>query len=346
MLGWIRQLFSGNPGPAPAGVDVERDALGRVVSATATLSAGPAADVTSRYPPLAFTRDCRPELEAASRWLCERNMAAAQGWAIGLEHDYTFDQADGRLVLKFGHGPDLTLDAQVLGSFDPSNRSLMWGWHNSSLRPELQQAALLARAEGARRGEAALTTPVQTMFFDQMTPLLAWAAQIAGVDGVHRARTDSGTWVFLAYRLQGVPSRLAPLDAALATEALALVERHDHDQAEQDRVYDEQKSASDGSFDGDLLRRIVDTKMISWRRDWARDDDYWHPCSTSWPSDHDRTRAYQQFLAPYPTGGVLDVTIRDSVRHTVYRIERRDDALKITDKLLDWGKGFLWPRVE
>jgi hypothetical protein len=273
-------------------------------------------------------------------------MAAAQGWAVGLEHDYTFDQAAGRLVLKFGHGPDLALDAQVLGSFDPSDRSFMWGWHNSSLRPELQQAALLARAEGVRSGEGALTTPVQTMFFDQMTPLLARAAQIAGVDGIHRARTESLTWVFMAYRLQGVPSRLAPVDAASAAEALALVERYDHDQAEQDRLYHEQKSASEGSFDGALLRRIVDTKMISWRRDWARDDNYWHPCSTSWPSDHDRTRAYQQFLAPHPSGAVLDVTIRDSIGRTVYRIERLDDALKITDKLLEWGNGFLWPRVE
>jgi len=342
MLEWFRRLFSGDPGPAPVGVQVERDALGRVVSASATLRAGSGKRQNTAHPQLVFTTACQPALKAASLWLCERNIAAAQGWCIGLERNFGFDQADGRLTLQFGHGPDLLLDAQVLGSFDPSDRSFMWGWHNASLRPELQQAAALAREAGQRSGEAALTTPVQSVPFDQLTPLLARAAQLAGLDGVYRAMTEDSTSVFLGYRLVGVPPRLAPADPRFVEQARALAQRHDLDQMEQDRLHHEQQDADDGT----LLQRIVDAKMISWRRDWARDDDYWHPCSTSWPSDHDRTRAYQQFIAPHPGGGVLDVTIRDSVGRTVYCIEEIDGAAKITDQLIGWGDGFLWPRVD
>lgn len=342
MLDWLRRLFAGDPGPAPAGVQVERDELGRVVSATTTLQAGSGRDAKAAHPPLVFTTACEPARTVASQWLCERNIAAAQGWAIGLERNYGFDQADGRLLLKFEHGADLVLDAQVLGSFDPSDRSFMWGWHNASLRPELQQAAAVAREEGQRGGEAALTTPVQTVRFDQLTPLLAWAAQLAGLDGVYRAMTDTGTSVFLGYRLAGIQPRLMPADMQFAAQALALAQRHDLDQMEQDRLYHEQQNADDGT----LLQRVVDAKMASWRRDWARDDDYWHPCSTAWPSDHDRTRAYRQFVVPHPVGGVLDVTIRDSVGRTVYRIESIDGAAKITDQLIDWGNGFIWPGVK
>lgn len=341
MFDWFRQLFSGQPGPPPEGFVVERDERGRITKATATLSAGPAADPGTAHPALAFTPAQAPMLRAASQWLCERNIAAAQGWAIGLERDYAFDQADGRLLLKFEHGPDLALDAQVLGSFDPAQRSFMWGWHNPSLRPELQQAARRVREAGERDGDAALTTPVLAVSFDPMSLLLARAAQMAGVDGVYRAITESMTSVFLGYRLDGIPARLMPADPAFVAQAVALAQRHDQDQAEQDRRYHEQRDAGDGG----LLNRIVDEKMTSWRRDWARDDEYWHPCSTAWPSDHDRSRAYRQFCAPHPRGGVLEVTIRDASGRTVYRIEQIDGAAKITDRLIGWGNSFLWPRV-
>lgn len=342
MLDWFRRLFAGEPGPPPDGVQVERDELGRVVRATATLRSGSGRAAKAAHPPLVFTTACQPALKTASSWLCERNLAAAEGWAVGLERGYGFDQADGRLVLQFEHGSDLALDAQVLGSFDPSNRSFMWAWHNPSLHPELQQAAVLAREAGVRGGEAALTTPVQTVQFDALTPLLAHAAQLAGLDGVYRAMTGGSTSVFLGYRLAGVAPRLTPAEPQFIAQARALAQRHDQDQMEQDRLYHERQGADDGT----LLQRIVDAKMIVWRRDWARDDDYWHPCSTAWPSEHDRTRAHLQFVVPHPAGGVLDVTIRDSTGRTVYRIEAIDGAAKITDQLIEWGNGFIWPRVD
>lgn len=342
MFDWFHRLFSGQPGPPPEGVEVERDALGRVIRATATLGPRAAAPPGNAPPAVEFSPASGPLFEAASRWLCERNVAAAQGWAVGLHKRFAFDQTDGRLVLSFEQGADLVLPAQVLGSFDPFDGSFMWGWHNPSLRPELQLAARQAREDGERRGEAALTTPLLRLRFDRLAVLLAHAAQVAGADGVHRAITETGSSVFLAYRLADVPARLTPADPAFVAEARARVQRYDADQAALDRAYHEQQEADDGT----LLRRTLQAKMLAWRRDWARDDDYWHPCSTSWPSTHDRSRAGLQFCAPHPLGGVLDVAVRDSISRTVYRVEQVDGQARITDQLIDWGNGFLWPGMQ
>lgn len=184
MLDWFRRLVAGHPGPPPDGVIVERDASGRITRASATLSAAREPNTAAAHPPLAVTPAIAPALAAASRWLCERNIVAAQRWGIGLEERYDVDQAEGRLVLSFEQALDLILEAQVLGSFDPTDCSFMWSWHNASVRPALQQAALRARADGERIGEPAFTTPVQAVVFDELTPVLARAAHVAEADGV------------------------------------------------------------------------------------------------------------------------------------------------------------------
>jgi hypothetical protein len=340
MLDWIRRLIAGNPGPPPDGVTVERDASGRITRASATVSAAREPNTPAAHPPLAFTPAVAPALAAASRWLCERNIVAAQRWGIGLETRYDVDPTEGRLVLPFEQAPDLILEAQVLGSFDPTDRSFMWSWHNASVRPALQQAALRARAEGERIGEPAFTTPVQTVVFDELTPVLARAAHVAEADGVYRAVLPNHTSVFLAYRFAGVAERLAPVDPTFATLVLDRVQQYDRDQLAHDRTYHAQRRDDDGTH----LERIMQAKLATWQRDWEIHDDTWPPDSTGWPSAHDRSRAYQAFLAPHPQGGVLDVTIRDGAQQTVYCVEHSGVEAKITDQLIDWGRGFVWPR--
>lgn len=337
---WLRRLFAGNPGPPPEGVSVERDASGRITQASAVLSAARGATTAAAYPSLVLTPSLSPLLGPASRWLCERNIVAAQQWGIGLEERFDVDQADGRLVLQFAPPPYLLLEAQVLGSFDPSDRSFMWSWHNPSVRPELQQAALRARAEGERMGEPAFTTPVQTVSFDELTPLLARAAQVAEADGLYRGILSNRTSVFLTYRLPGGPPLLAPMDPAFAALALARVQRYDRDQFAHDRAYREAPRDDDGTH----FARILEAKRVIWARDWECNDDTWPPDSVGWPSAHDRSRAHQAFLAPDPQGGAIDVTIRDGAAQTVYCVGYSDDDVKIVDERLDWGRGFVWPR--
>ena len=65
----------------------------------------------------------------------------------------------------------------------------------------------------------------------------------------------------------------------------------------------------------------------------------------SWPSDHDPDTKALRFTLPHPRGGALDIAIGKHAGETVYRIEPVDGTLKITDQLLDWGAGFIWPEA-
>jgi hypothetical protein len=340
MLDWIRRFFAGDAGPPPDGVTVERDASGRIARVSASLRASRDTDAQIAHPRVAFTAALAPVLSAASRWLCERNIVAAQQWAIGLEQRYDVDQAEGRLTLEFEVPPALVLEVQVLGSFDPSDRSFMWSWHNASVQPAMQVAALRARTEGERIGEPTFTTPVQTVSFDELTPLLAYAAQLAEADGVYRAVLPNHTSVFLTYQLPRGAAALPPMDPAFAKLVLDRVRQYDRDQFANDRAYHEGPPDDDGTH----LERVMQAKLTIWQRDWVTHDDTWPPDSTGWPSAHDRRRAHQAFLAPHPQGGVLDVTIGDGSQQSVYCVESVGDEAKITDQLIDWGRGFVWPR--
>lgn len=343
MFDWLKKLLAGDASTLPADAKVERDGEGRVVRVTQTLSAAPADQAAGNErpapPKLALAESSKPALADASRWLHTQNILAAQHWGMGLESHFSFDQDDGLLRLAFADGHELALPSQLLGSFDARNRSFMWGWHNPSFRDALKAGAQAAREAGVALGEAGFAEPLQTVVFDELTPMLAFAARAAGCDGLYRAYLDGTTTVFIGFTLpQGQPP-LDVLDAATIAQVQARVEMHDSDMLAQDQAYHEQESAEDDS----LLRRILAAKMAIWQRDWVRADDYWHPSSVGWPSSHDRQRADVQFFAAHPDGGVLDCRIGPDVKKTIYHLQLMDGEFKITDQLIDWGDGFVWP---
>lgn len=341
MLDWLRKLMAGDQDAPPPGAQVERDTQGRIISVQQTLSLAKDAPDTPAHPPLAATDSLTARLDAACDWLSNRNIALARDRGIGLERDYAYDQETGRLVLKFGGRKTLAAHGQILGSFDPRDGSFMWSWANPSIQPELTQDAARLKAEGERLGVAALTTPVQTVAFDDLLPLLALAAQNGGADGVYRCMVNGSTSLFVALRFDG-PARkgsgIAASDALLEA-AHALVTRYNEEMLPIDQEYHE----NEGNDDLRNLRRMVDRKIEIYQRYWSRDDDFWEPSSVRWPSDHDPAEEQLRFTVPHPAGGALDISIGKSCRQTVYRVEEVDGTLKITDGLIEWGDGFVWP---
>lgn len=336
MLDWLRKLMAGDQDAAPPGAKVERDAQGRIISVQQTLSLTEDNPDAPAHPPLATTDGLTARLDAACDWLSNRNIALARERGIGLERDYAYDQDIGRLILKFGGRKTLAAHGQILGSFDPRDRSFMWSWANSSIQPELCEDAARLKAEGERLGVAALTTPVQTVAFDDLLPLLALAAQDGGADGVYRCMVNGSTSLFVALRLDG-PKPAGESSDGLLEAAHALAAGYDREMLPIDRDYHAREEESGG------LRDLIDRKMEVYRRYWSRDDDYWEPSSLGWPSDHDPDMIRLRFTLPHPRGGALDVAIGEGSRQTAYRIEQVDGALKITDLLIDWGDGFVWP---
>lgn len=350
MFKWLRQLLAGEQSAAiPEDAIVERDAQGRVVRVQQTLSATSPGAQTTQLPRLDIAESSKPALAEASQWLCRQNIEAACNLGIGLENNFSFDQGDGLLRLFFDQLPPLLLPSQLLGSFTPGDRSFMWGWHNPSFQPDLRMAAEKAREAGRQLGEAAFDCPVQRVTFEQLKPLLAFAAQASGCDGVYRAILDDNTSVFIGFRIPEDAPRLAAADAAFARLALACAESYDREQLAQDAFYQAQKQRGDednDDDDDDLLHRVIAAKRESWQQHWARDDNDWQPCSVSWPSSHERSLSPIQFIAPHPVGGVLACRIGPSMRQTIYHLRPVGDQARIVDQLLDWGEGFIWPGVD
>lgn len=337
MLDWLQKLLAGDQSVAPPNAKVKRDAQGRIVEVVQALSLARNDPDAPAYAAPGEVDGLTARLSGACDWLTARNIALARDWGIGLERDYAFDQETGRLALKFEGRRTIGAHGQILGSFDPRDRSFMWSWANPSIQPELCADAARLKAEGERLGVAALTIPVQTVSFDALLPLLALAAQNGGADGVYRCMVNGSTSVFLALRLDGTAPKGAGGSAdELMEAARALVADYDREMLPIDRDHRSQGKRAE-------LRDFLDRKMEIYRRYWSRDDDYWEPCSVGWPSEHDPDTMRLRFTVPHPKGGALDIAIGENWSQNVYRIEPVDGALKITDKLIEWGDGLVWP---
>lgn len=337
MLDWLQKLLAGDQSVAPPNAKVKRDAKGRIVEVVQALSLAKDDPDAPAYPTPGEVDGLAARLSAACDWLTNRNIALARDWGIGLERDYSFDQETGRLALKFGRRRTIAAHGQVLGSFDPRDRSFTWSWANPSIRQELCADAARLKAEGERLGVAALTAPVQKVTFDTLLPLLALTARDGGADGVYRCMVNGSTSLFVALRLDGAAPEGAGGSADGLTEAArTLVADYDREMLPIDRDHHWQGKRAE-------LRDFIDRKMEIYQRYWSREDDYWEPCSVGWPSEHDPDTIRLRFTIPHPQGGALDIAIGKNWSQHVYRIEPVDGALRITNKLIEWGDGFVWP---
>lgn len=346
MLEWLRKLMAGDQSAEPPQGEVERDEQGRIARVTQTLSLTEGSEGgadSPAYPVLVPDDSLAPRLREACDWLIGQNIRFAREQGFGLERNYDFDQGTGLLTLKFARGRTIVARAQILGSFDPRDRSFMWAWANPSFLPAMCEDAERAKAEGERLGLAALTIPTQAVVFDNLKPLLALAARTGGADGVYRGMVNGSTSVFMSFRLEqpARQSRAAvPVDEAMLEASHALVTAYDAEMLPIDREYHE-RDGQDG-----ILRELIGRKLAIYNRYWSRTDSYWEPSSLGWPSDHDPDTKAICFTVPHPKGGAIDIAIGRHVGETVYRIESVDGALRITDQLLDWGGGFVWPSMD
>ena len=352
IFGLIEKLLAGDQNAAPADARLERDAQGRVVSISQTISSLPGSK-PAVHPRLVLREDLRPRLREARDWLKQRNISLARTHGIGLEETFVFDQDEGTLELIFSDGRKIIARSQILGSFDPQDRSFLWAWANPSTLPEMATVAKHLQARGLRTGDAALTTPIQTASFEEVTALLAMFTQECEVDGLYRCAVNDCTSVFVAFRVE---AHLLPdgtrVDASgffdnrasdeLLASAGVLAKSYHQAMLAFDRAFHERGGHKRGGNGFEIMDELNAEKLKVCERYWSRADE----SSTTrfgWPSDHDATVTRARFTAPHVLGGAIDVSIGPMVRKTIYRLESVGGALKLTDHLTEWGDGLLWP---
>ena len=280
-------------------------------------------------------------IASACHWLIERNIGLAQECGVGLESTFSFMQDDETLALHFDGGRVLRLTAQVIGTFDPRDRSFAWSWANRSIAPALSRGVSTFR-DGLPQ-QLAIVTPVQCAAFDPLTRLLALAAHSIGADGVYRCVGNDGS-LFLAIWVQKGPTPAQDAASAdgspgLLEEARVLVSAYDAEMLPMDQEYEARTEQDGDAGTDDLIGRKLDV----YRRYWQRENEFWTPRSLEWPSEHDPAQQRFHFAAPAMDEGVICATVLHGGQRRALHVKRMNGQLKIVDQLIGWGGGFIWP---
>lgn len=355
MLGWMKRLLQGDQNSVPDNAKVERDSQGRVSSVKQELSLS-GSEARKRAPAPAPSSAFEDKLAASADTFLLTNKRLIETFGVGLESNYSFDQEEGELVLQFPDGRDITADGQIFGTFDPAQRTFLWGWANPSLNPSVTKHVSQIRDSLFAKSEPLLVEGEQSIEFSLITRLMAFAAAQGDFDGVFRAFTNDNTSVFVGFKIKTLhsPDGRAlneseflgePFDQADIDAALTLVKRHDAEMFVIDKAYSEANQNVDNGTDIALMRTLLADKDKIYQRDWRRDDDDWEPSSLGWPSDHDADQYGFHFQARNGSGGLLigKTVAPRSFKQQIYIVERFDDGFKITDQLIEWGTGFIWP---
>lgn len=281
-------------------------------------------------------------LKDAGRWLNEQNVKQIN--TFGLQTGFDYSQNDSCLTLKFFGGAKLHLQAQILGSFDPTRRTFLWAWANPSLEPQVTRSAAAIKAEGEALNETVLTVPEQTIRFDLIQNLMAFAAKKTGADGVYRAMTDDRTSVFMAFNLNDEHKRPDRPDPDMIDEAKGLIERHNRDMFEADKAYRVASKKAGGNVDLDLMDRYLEDKDRVYERDWRPKNDSWKPSSLGWPSEYDSALYKTSFAGPDRKGGLVIGFAGGPPGRSdlIYQVKMFEDGPKIINQLISLD-GFIWP---
>ena len=97
-------------------------------------------------------------LDKSMEELRAKTMVHQAGWGFGKAHRWSLDQSRGDLLLTFDNGVAATCPAQIIGSFDATDGSWLWGWANPSIADSLKRDSLRVRDYGQQHGLARVTT--------------------------------------------------------------------------------------------------------------------------------------------------------------------------------------------
>jgi hypothetical protein len=123
--------------------------------------------------------------------------AHASTWGLGREERWSVDMDAGTITFHF---TDMRAVApiQVVGTYDPSNGTFVWGWDHPSVPGSLREHARLVREFGERHGLANLTERMIYCSQEEAWEFTALAARLGGAHGAYRGDAG-GPLVFMTF---------------------------------------------------------------------------------------------------------------------------------------------------
>ncbi|MFN6530065.1 DUF6882 domain-containing protein [Nostoc sp. ChiSLP03a] len=118
-------------------------------------------------------------------------------WRLG-DSSWDIDQGTGTVVFTRPDGIAARCSVQIIGTYNITDSSWLWGWNHPSVVSELQSHARLLRNYGEEHGIESLTTQKLSCTENQAWEFTALACKLCEAEGAYRCPTGS-TLVFITF---------------------------------------------------------------------------------------------------------------------------------------------------
>lgn len=113
--------------------------------------------------------------------------------------DWNVDQDTGKITWTFADGMVVTADVQIIGSYDPTGGTFLWGWDHPSVESTLQEHAKLVKEFGHEHGIGKFTTQkIDISSEDEAWEFVAVANRLANANGGYRGDAG-GPIIFMTF---------------------------------------------------------------------------------------------------------------------------------------------------
>ncbi|WP_444925408.1 DUF6882 domain-containing protein [Microbulbifer sp. TRSA002] len=111
-------------------------------------------------------------------------------WRLGSAKTWNVDQDKGIIFWSLEDGRIAVAPVQIIGTYNPKDRSFLWGWDHPSVLKPLQQHSRLVKEYGEKHGVKLFTSKKVHVSEDQAWEFSAVASRLAEANGAYRA--DAG----------------------------------------------------------------------------------------------------------------------------------------------------------
>ncbi len=137
-------------------------------------------------------------IDGAYEGLQLQTAAHAETWGLGNEENWSVDMNEGTLTFTFEDGKSAITEIQIIGTYNSSDGTFLWGWDHPSVSSDLAKHALLAKKWGKKNNDKRFTTLQLSCSEDEVWRLAALTNRVANANGVYRGISGS-TMVFMTF---------------------------------------------------------------------------------------------------------------------------------------------------
>jgi hypothetical protein len=112
--------------------------------------------------------------------------AHAATWHLGDEENWAVDQDNGRIEFVFSDGTVAEADVQIVGTYNTTDGTFLWGWDHPSVAEPLREHAELALQFGQEHELAMYTQRSVECTEEDAWEFTAVAARLGNANGAYR----------------------------------------------------------------------------------------------------------------------------------------------------------------